>query len=95
MRTLKNLLYDLGTGALVIYFLPSLVAEYRSVWDSYGVYGCTLLNLALGWTGVGWLALLIWAATARQPKPCTQQPYRYQEPLSTVVRQHNADGTWT
>ena len=43
------------------YFLPSILAGARG---HHNVLAIFLLNLLLGWTGLGWIAALIWAATA-------------------------------
>ncbi len=48
-------------GAL--YFLPTIVAAHRG----HGVTGILLLNLFLGWTVIGWMAMLVWALVSR---PC-------------------------
>jgi hypothetical protein len=45
----------IGVG---IYFLPSLVAVARRTHNSTGIF---LLNLFLGWTGIGWIIALILA----------------------------------
>ena len=44
----------------VLYFLPSFVAMLRGHHNKVAVW---LLNLILGWTVIGWIAALIWAAT--------------------------------
>lgn len=50
------------TGLLVIniplYLLPTLIAGYRSHRNTGAV---TVLNVLLGWTGLGWLAALAWS----------------------------------
>ena len=43
----------------VIYFLPVLVAAARRCKAGAGIL---ILNLFLGWTLLGWVAALIWAA---------------------------------
>jgi Superinfection immunity protein len=49
---------------LAIYFLPSLIAGSRHLYERTGI---TLLNLFLGWTCIGWVIALIWAITAPSP----------------------------
>lgn len=49
----------LATLAL-LYFLPTIVAANRG----HGVAGVLLLNLFFGWTGIVWIALLLWALLA-------------------------------
>lgn len=46
---------------VALYFLPTIVANGRHVTC---VGGITMVNLFLGWTGIGWLVALIWAITA-------------------------------
>jgi hypothetical protein len=41
----------------LIYFLPTIVAANRG----HDVAGVLLLNLFFGWTGIGWLAMMLWA----------------------------------
>lgn len=48
-------------GSLATYFLPTFVASRRRHHNANAIF---LLNLLLGWTGIGWIAALIWAATA-------------------------------
>ena len=42
-----------------IYFLPTIVASERKI---VGVGGVFVLNLFLGWTLLGWVIALAWAA---------------------------------
>lgn len=55
----------LGLGlivlGLIVYFLPSIVAHTRSHLQENAI---VLLNLFLGWTFIGWVAALVWAAMA-------------------------------
>ena len=56
----KVLMYSFTIGVLAaivaLYFLPSFCARNKRHKD-----GIQRLNLYLGWTGIGWLAALIWA----------------------------------
>jgi hypothetical protein len=45
------------TFLAILYFLPTIVASNRG----HDVAGVLLLNLFFGWTGIGWIALLLWA----------------------------------
>jgi hypothetical protein len=45
--------------AFAFYFLPSIVALIRRKRNSLAIF---FLNLFAGWTGIGWLIALIWAA---------------------------------
>jgi len=44
---------------LLIYFLPSIIALARSKRDTLAIF---LLNLFLGWSVIGWIVALVWAA---------------------------------
>lgn len=44
--------------AAVLYFVPALVARARGHGRAAGVLW---LNLALGWTLIGWVLVLVWA----------------------------------
>ncbi len=44
---------------LVIYFAPSLVAVVRRHRDTGWII---LLNIFAGWSGLGWIAALVWAS---------------------------------
>lgn len=45
---------------ILTYFLPMFVAVARSHCDARAI---TLLNMVLGWTLLGWVVALAWAAT--------------------------------
>ncbi|WP_041039895.1 superinfection immunity protein [Paramagnetospirillum magnetotacticum] len=45
---------------LVAYFIPTGVAWQRKHQSRRAIF---ILNLALGWTGLGWLVSIIWAFT--------------------------------
>jgi hypothetical protein len=47
---------------LALYFTPSLIALCRGCKASGG--GIIMLNLLLGWTVLGWIIALVWAASA-------------------------------
>ena len=42
----------------VIYFIPTMVG-----WNHRNVTAIILLNIFLGWTFIGWVVALVWAAT--------------------------------
>jgi hypothetical protein len=48
---------------VAFYFLPSLIACIRGCKASAG--GIIVLNLLLGWTVIGWIVALVWAASAK------------------------------
>jgi hypothetical protein len=48
----------------VMYFLPSIVALIRSKRDTLAIF---LLNFFLGWSVIGWIIALVWAAKHDAP----------------------------
>jgi len=51
--------------SLVIYFFPSIIAVGRGHHNKLAIF---LLNLFLGWSILGWVGSLVWAATqVRRP----------------------------
>jgi hypothetical protein len=81
-----------------LYFLPTLIAFSR---DHHQKIAILLTNLFLGWSGLGWIAALIWSATATRG-PVTQtivyanaptQPEPAAPPVSKFARAYpnNAD----
>lgn len=56
----------IGVG---LYFLPSLIAAARHTHNATGIF---LLNLLLGWTGIGWVIALILALCS-----CSWPHYAY------------------
>ena len=46
---------------VLVYFFPAFVASRRG---HHQVTAIFLLNLFLGWSFIGWVGALIWAATA-------------------------------
>lgn len=55
MEALIGYLFSLG-----LYLLPSIVAFCRHHQNSPAIL---ILNLLLGWTGIGWVVALVWAST--------------------------------
>ncbi len=45
-------------GLLVLYFVPSVVASRR---NHPNLGTISLLNIFTGWTGIGWLVVMVWA----------------------------------
>jgi hypothetical protein len=45
---------------LVVYFIPSIVAYAR---EHHNRLAILVLNLFLGWSFLGWVVALVWAAT--------------------------------
>jgi hypothetical protein len=48
----------------VMYFLPSIIALLKSKRDTLAIF---LLNFFLGWTVIGWVIALVWAAKHDYP----------------------------
>jgi hypothetical protein len=64
----------------LLYFLPTIIAAH----NGHRATGVLLLNLFLGWTGIGWIALLLWALLS-PPRyiflaPPTYAPYYVRRP---------------
>lgn len=60
-------LFLLGS-IFAIYFCPTLIALFRG---KRNVWSIGILNFFLGWTFIGWLISLIWAASYESPKEAT------------------------
>jgi hypothetical protein len=63
-------------GAL--YFLPTIVASNRG----HEIAGVLLVNFFFGWTGIGWIALLLWALFSCLPYRVYSAPGVYYYPLN-------------
>ena len=51
---------------LLVYFLPAIVGFYRKHYRAWAIFA---LNLLLGWTVVGWIVAMVWAATRASLSP--------------------------
>lgn len=57
--------FGFGLGIpLVLYFLPSIIALARNKRDMLAIF---LLNFFLGWSVIGWIVALVWAAKHDAP----------------------------
>lgn len=54
------------TIALAIYFIPTWIAAFRNHTSGGGIF---VINLFLGWTFLGWVVALAWAASGVHPPP--------------------------
>lgn len=56
-----------GFGALmlllILYFLPTIVASGRHHANTAAIFA---LNLLTGWTGLGWVAAMVWSLTSNR-----------------------------
>jgi len=52
---------EAGVLALLLMFLPTLIALIRGHDNTFAIF---LTNLLLGWTVIGWIIALIWSFTA-------------------------------
>ena len=75
-----------------VYFAPSIVASSRQYPDAAAIW---FTNVFLGWTGVGWLACLVWALSV--PRPMRFYPaLQYALPLEALGQPpgwHAPDGS--
>jgi hypothetical protein len=53
----------------LLYFVPTIIA--RNKVDFMGIF---LVNLLLGWTGIGWIVALIWACASESHVPVRYVP---------------------
>jgi hypothetical protein len=60
MHDLTLLLAILAIVALAIYFLPTTIARKRGLATTGALFW---VNLFFGWTLIGWLFCILWAAT--------------------------------
>ena len=74
-------------GIFVVYLVPWLVAMAR---DHERPGAILAVNLLLGWTAVGWLAALAWAALSPTPAELEE---RRERPDAIVVPFRSAAGT--
>lgn len=58
VNTIRDLL--ITTLVLFAYMLPTVVASSRHHRNASAI---GVLNILLGWTGIGWIAALVWAST--------------------------------
>jgi hypothetical protein len=63
-----------GLIGVAIYFAPSLIAAARRTHNAAGIF---MLNLFLGWTGIGWIIALLLAICS---SPVYYHPYWYYPP---------------
>jgi Superinfection immunity protein len=59
MHPLTIFLFPIFGFGFLLYFLPTIIAFARSKRDTTAIL---LLNIFLGWTMIGWIVALVWAA---------------------------------
>ncbi len=69
--------------AFVAYFLPTFIAAKRNHPNGNGI---GLLNIFLGWTGIGWLASLIWSVSAIHRAPPEPKPSHANDKYAQLER---------
>jgi hypothetical protein len=57
----------------LLYFLPTIIAANRG----HHVAGILLLNFFFGWTGIGWIIMLLWALLSAPPYYYVHPYYSY------------------
>jgi T4 superinfection immunity protein len=57
-------------AAILLYFLPSLIANRRGHRNTGAI---VVLNLFLGWTFLGWVLTLVWALTDNTDRTFAQK----------------------
>jgi len=53
----------LGLILIILYFLPTIIAKSYNRRNTSAIF---ILNVFLGWTFIGWVVALIWAAISDQ-----------------------------
>ena len=71
---------------LTIYFLPTGIAIIRSRSNTGAIF---VLDLFLGWTGIGWVVALVWAVATDVPRSTAQQVSNERD-VHMSDKQHNA-----
>lgn len=55
----------LAASVVAVYFIPTWISSARKHHQANAIF---LVNLLLGWTVIGWVAALIWSASAVRPE---------------------------
>lgn len=61
------------SAAILFYFLPSIICIGRSHLNAPAIF---MTNLLLGWTGIGWIAALIWSFTNHPAPVAARHPMK-------------------
>ena len=67
MMTIGDYLWEAVAvlGVLFAYFVPSIIATHRFHHQHLAI---CVLNFLLGWTVLGWIGAMVWAASATEGK---------------------------
>lgn len=57
-------------AGFAIYFLPAIVANRRKATHEISIFW---VNLFLGWSVLGWFAVLIWSVAETNPEPIPEK----------------------
>jgi hypothetical protein len=68
---------------LAMYFLPSIVALVR---HRHNTGAILMLNLFLGWTCIGWVVAMVWAASSTPPTTVIIQQQPAEQPPNARYR---------
>jgi len=65
----------LPLSLVILYFVPFMIAAARDL-DAY--VAVLVVNALIGWTGIGWIACLVWASfsPAGTPRSSVTAPVR-------------------
>jgi hypothetical protein len=74
--------------ALACYFLPTLIALSRG--KANGTGGVFFVNLALGWTVVGWFVSFIWACSGQTKGQIRLEEQRHRELMAALKTKDSA-----
>ena len=64
-------------GVVGVYFVPCIVGQVRDVKPYAAI---AMLNVFLGWTFLGWIGALLWAAVAEKKTAKTTTPVTTRQP---------------
>ncbi len=67
---------------LASYFLPTIIAMSRG--KANGTGGVFFVNLALGWTVVGWFVSFIWACSGQTKGQIEREEQRHSEMMAAL-----------
>jgi RsiW-degrading membrane proteinase PrsW (M82 family) len=67
--------------SILVYLLPAFIASQRGHPQTNAIF---MLNLFLGWTLLGWVGALVWAATAIKRDQLARVYYDAPPPLPTA-----------